>query len=94
MAFDQTGPVTMVEWPSRRPKPAGRRLARDLRTLAPFVMVLVQALAAGLTIVAVEWLTLPDPVDRADYGFTTSISWTSNVNAAPPGMPAGDPRSP
>jgi len=77
----------------RRRKRLGRRFARDVRAAAPLLAVVVEAVAAAGTIVVVERLATPG-ADAVYSPSTTSISSTSNVSAAPPGMPPGDPRSP
>jgi hypothetical protein len=94
MSFEQSVGAFPLAVRRRRAKPLARRLARDLRVLAPLVAVLVEAIVAIGAIVLVERL-VPPPFEGAEgYWSTTSISSTSNVSAAPPGMPPGDPRSP
>ena len=94
MSFEHAAGALPLAIRRRRAKPLARRLARDLRVLAPMIAVLVQAIAAIGAIVLVERLVPPPPHAADGYWPTTSISSTSNVSAAPPGMPPGDPRSP
>lgn len=81
---------------TRRRKRCTRRVSRELRLFAPLLALLGECLALATMIAVVERM----PVGavqalRADvYGPTTSISSTSNVSAAPPGIRPGDPLSP
>jgi hypothetical protein len=86
-----------LTWPSgtiRRSKRAVRRWARDARVLAPFLVVATETLILALTIVMVERGARPAGDRGPDYWETTSISSTSNVSAAPPGITGGEPLSP
>jgi hypothetical protein len=86
-----------------RHKSARRRMARDLRLTAPFVALgLVFLLTLGVSF-GVEQLeptrvtpSIFDGVGPTDLAYwpTISMSSTSNVNAAPPGILGGAPLSP
>lgn len=95
MSFENAEPMApaTIAW-RRRHKPLRRRLAHDLRVLAPLVAIVVQAIVVAGTILAIERLLGTPDRGAGAYWPTTSISSTSNVSAAPPGMPPGDPRSP
>jgi hypothetical protein len=86
-----------------RHKSVRRRLAREVRLYSPFaVMGMIALLAVGAT-ATVEWLTPRGGltgtsaitlVELAYSAPTISISSTSNVSAAPPGILGGAPLSP
>jgi hypothetical protein len=89
--------------PRLRHKSTRRRLGHDLRFSAPFAAVgFVFLVTLGFS-KGVERLTPVNLIPAAlqgvaqaelAYSPTISISSTSNVSAAPPGMVAGDPLSP
>jgi len=89
----QTAPSTEVvaTMPRRRHKGRARRARRELRLLAPWIALAGESLLLAATILVVERTIV---VSDAAYGPTTSISSTSNVSTAPPGMRPGDPLSP
>jgi hypothetical protein len=96
MSFENAEPPmapATIAW-GRRHKPLHRRVAHDLRVLGPLVAIVVQALVVAAAILAIEGLFGSPDRGEGAYWPTTSISSTSNVSAAPPGMPPGDPRSP
>jgi len=76
-----------------RHKPLGRRLAHDLRTLAPLLLVVAAVVLSAVSIVTVERRVAPPHAGQTRY-LTTSSSSTSNVSTAPPGIVPGDPLSP
>lgn len=83
----------------RRKKRRARRLARDLRLYGPMLAVGLQTLVLALTILVVERLHERAPVVQVDQrefasAYLTSISSTSKVSAAPPGITGGAPLSP
>jgi hypothetical protein len=96
----QTGPYADSLAPVcvRRHKGRTRRIKRDLRLLAPLFALAGESLLLAVTIAIVErTFVVSDAFDSfdADYGVATiSISSTSNVSTAPPGILPGEPLSP
>lgn len=89
----QTAPSTeaIATTPRRRHKGRARRARRELRLLAPWIALASESLLLAATILIVErTIVVAEPA----YGPTTSISSTSNVSTAPPGIRPGDPLSP
>lgn len=79
----------------RRHKGRKRRLKRDLRLLAPLFALAGESLLLAAAIVFVERSFVVSDASDSDYGVTTiSISSTSNVSTAPPGILPGEPLSP
>lgn len=96
MSFERGPSAAVAAAPSMlRHKPLRRRLARDVRTAAPLLIVVVAVVLSAVAIVSVERVA---PAPRLAWpGYllpTMSSSSTSNVSAAPGGMAPGDPRSP